>query len=247
MSTLTVQLLGGFAVFVDGQEIGEECWRSQNSKGLIAYLAANRTVDRGDLMTAFWPEFDRMRARANMCSTVRYARTAFKISGIDDEVIRYEGNHYAFAPNVECRVDAAQFCDHVQRARQAPTLLHAVRHYRAALRLYRGEYMLGFGYDWAVWPREEAKAQYIEVLERLAAINQRCGFHDAAIGYCERILRVNRCWEEAHCILMESEAALGHRGRAMEQYRLMRDLLRTGLGVNPSGRTTAIYERLRER
>jgi DNA-binding SARP family transcriptional activator len=75
---LELRLLGYFPVWQAGRLIPEHAWRSQNTKGLLAYLALNRLARREDLMRTFWPDHGRQEAGANLCSTVRYVRHALR-------------------------------------------------------------------------------------------------------------------------------------------------------------------------
>ena len=246
MSRLSIQMLGSFRVLVDNSPIPEQRWRSKNTKGLLAYLVINKVVPREKLMVAFWPECDQVRARANMCSTVRYVRRAFESSGIEQEYVSHQQGQYAFTPGIDYSVDVDDFTEHVVAGLQATHVLEAARHYQAAVNLYQGEYMDGFYYDWVTWPRELLKGQYLGALEKLAAINLRCGYLDQAAQHCHRILAINSCWEQAHRMLVEVYVQQGHRSQAIHQYDLMRQTLEAELGVTLPQESVATYERLIE-
>ena len=72
------------------------------------------------------------------------------------------------------------------------------------------------------------------------------GRHQESIRACYRVLEKDRCHEDGHRLLMTCYARMGHRGRAMRQYRLCERVLGQEYGTSPSPETRALYQSLLE-
>lgn len=241
---LYLKLFGKFSVYVSGQPVPERYWRSQNTKGMLAHLVMNQPVNREKLMTQFWPDCCTTRARANMCSTIRYIRLAFVFAGVQTSVVEYQQGEYTFNPQLRWKTDVHEFIDHLSQARATLDSQDRAKYYRAATAVYSGNYLEGFDYDWVTWQRNQLEADYLEALENLAKTHFNWREYSKVIDYCERILHINICWEEAHRILMQTQVALGERSQAIRQFQLVRAVLAKELGVQPARATLQLYEEI---
>src|SRR5437016_1678014 len=85
MRGVTIRLLGGFDVVVDGAEVPNSAWRHRRGADLVKLLAlsAGNRVHREHAMAALWPELDTDAAAANLRKAVHFARRAI---GSEDAV-----------------------------------------------------------------------------------------------------------------------------------------------------------------
>jgi LuxR family transcriptional regulator, maltose regulon positive regulatory protein len=108
--------------------------------------------------------------------------------------------------------------------------------YERAIELYRGDYLLEYLYeDWAMVERERLSNAYVDMLERLAVYYKESEQLWESIRICYRILQNDRANENCHLLLTEAYVLLGSYGRALNQYRLFKSLLKSGCGTEPSG------------
>jgi DNA-binding SARP family transcriptional activator len=99
---------------------------------------------------------------------------------------------------------------------------------------------------WAEPHRAELRRRYEHVLLTLGGLlGRERRFTDAAETFARLIVH-DPLLEAAHRGLMRCHAALGNRGRALQQYDELTRLLREQLGTRPAPETTALHARLRQ-
>jgi DNA-binding SARP family transcriptional activator len=112
--------------------------------------------------------------------------------------------------------DVARFLAVAQRALAAPSLEALV----AAEAAYAGEFLDDDPYaDWAVGLREETRALYLRVAQRLAEALDASGDLDRAGHLYLRLLQRDPYDEAAHLALVRVLDRAGHRGEARRAYR----------------------------
>jgi DNA-binding SARP family transcriptional activator len=74
--TCTIELLGRFAVWIDGRRISSDAWRSRRAADLVKLLALtpSHRIPREQVMEALWPGLGPEAAGANLRKAVHYAR-----------------------------------------------------------------------------------------------------------------------------------------------------------------------------
>jgi len=110
------------------------------------------------------------------------------------------------------------------------------------LALYTGELLPNDRYeDWAIVPRDEARHLVAALLRELARLHAARRDWDAACTRLEELVAREPTDEEAHAALMRAHAAAGRRGRALAQFRVLREALRTELEAEPEPLTQRLY------
>jgi DNA-binding SARP family transcriptional activator len=72
------------------------------------------------------------------------------------------------------------------------------------------------------------------------------GRHEKALRMLDRGLEADPLAEELYCCLMRCHAALGHRAEALAAYQHCHKMLSTQLGIDPTPKTQAIYQAVRD-
>jgi DNA-binding SARP family transcriptional activator len=110
--------------------------------------------------------------------------------------------------------------------------------YEQACRLYTGPFLLEDLYtDWSFIRREELNKIYVIMCNKLAEFKLENGHYEDAATWATATLKVNRCDEEAHRLLMRAYAAEGRRSEALRQYEHCQRVLLEELGVQPTPET----------
>lgn len=133
---------------------------TQKARVLIAFLAANRGNDvaRERLLELLWPDAEPDRAREGLRTALSSIRHALKAArGEPDGVMFADKSVVRWRANVQ--FDAARF---EELARSSGTADK-----RAALKLYRGDFLEGTYEEWAVSERERLGALYEAILADL--------------------------------------------------------------------------------
>jgi DNA-binding SARP family transcriptional activator len=149
---------------------------------------------------------------------------------------------------VEIWLDFEEFEAHVQAARRleaAGQVPEAMAQHGIAESLYTGDFLQEDLYeDWPSVQREHLRSAYLDSADHLSQAYLDRGEYAAAITLCQKILSLDRCYEEAHRRLMHCYAAQGQRHLAVHQYQTCVQAMREELDLEPSQETQALYRRV---
>jgi DNA-binding SARP family transcriptional activator len=246
MAHLSISLLGGFEVTLDGQPVTG--FESNKVRALLAYLATEtgRAHSRDKLAGLLWPDMPDRAARNNL----RYALSNLR-KAIGDQpsqpflCISGQTIQLNLARNVE--VDVLTF---EQRLAQSPLTPSGLEE---AVNLYRGDFLEGFSigddmaYDeWSMLKREHLQRQALRALRHLAQAHEKDGDISGALPFAWRRVELESWSEENHRYLMHLLALNGQRSAALAQYEVCQRALAEELDVEPSIETTQLYQRIRD-
>ena len=96
------------------------------------------------------------------------------------------------------------------------------------------ELLPGWDYDWVVLERERLRQLRLHALEALCAQYSRRGAYHDAIEAGMLAVDIEPLRESAHRTLIAAHLAEGNLFEAVHQYRRLRHLLRSELGIEPS-------------
>jgi ATP/maltotriose-dependent transcriptional regulator MalT/DNA-binding SARP family transcriptional activator len=223
---LAIQCLGGFAVLRDGVPVPVGEWKSRKARDLVKILIARdgRPVHRGTLIDLLWPDDEPGRTSSRLSVTLSTARAV-----LDPAKTRPAGWYLvADADTIwldvdHAEVDVLRFRDLAARAMAerkdgpTPTAIDALV---AAEVAYVGDAFPEDPYeDWAVSPRERARAAYISVARTLADDTAAVGDTATAVRCYLRVLEHDAYDEHAHLGLVSAQLAAGQQGEARRSYQ----------------------------
>jgi DNA-binding SARP family transcriptional activator len=225
MRRVTIQVLGGFAVSVDGKPVPDAAWRPRRAAELVKLLAlaAGHRLHRERVIEALWRDLSASAGAANLHKAAHYAR---RIAG-DPEAIVLEKEHVALWPRASIRIDSERFVAAATRALREGDPAACSE----AAALFTGELLPDDRYvEWTEAPRERLRLVHLEVLRRA--------------GAWERILVEDPTDEAAHAALMNRYAGSGNRAAALAQFHQLSDALARELGIGPSPESLALYREI---
>lgn len=251
---LRIYLLGPFRVERDGRSIPPQEWARPKDRSLLKLLALERghLIPQDRLLDLLWPDLVPAAAANNLHVAVSRLRKLLDPglpgTATTSRVIRREGAGYTLPADASVWTDLEEFRRRLGQGREwrrrgawAP----AVRAYRAAEELYRGDLFEEDPYEeWAIYPREQLKEAHLALQEELADCLIRLGAPDETVEICERGLADNRTREGLYVQLMCAYGALGHLAEALQAYERCRRALIDELGVDPGPAVRAVHERL---
>lgn len=251
MISLSLRLLGAFAVSLDGQSV--ETFATDKERALLAYLAveADRPHRRDELSTLLWPDLPAEKARNNFRVTLHRLRQA--VHHPDTETIQATREIVGINPDVEVQVDVILLAQKLEEVRQHndQNQLCQACHGRltGAVKLYGGEFLAGFILDggqafneWARLKRQWVHLRVLDALDRLAQYHQRRGEVEPAQKYAFRQIELEPWREKAHRQLMRNLACAGEYNAAVAQFEACRQILSEELGIEPAEKTVRLYE-----
>ena len=241
---LTITLLGGFEAQL-GSEGPPVPLAKRKAQALLAYLAVSpgQPRQREELATLLWGDADDTDARNSLRQTLFLIRRALPGAGVDYLNVRRDT--VALDP-ANVRIDVTRFESRL--AAGTPDALDA------AVALYRGDFLQGFGvaeagfHEWMATERERLRGLLRGALAQLLASHTEAGRFDRALESGRRLLAQDPLDEPTHRALMRLHAAEGHHAAALRQYQLCVSVLERELGVEPAAETRELYRSLvRER
>jgi DNA-binding SARP family transcriptional activator/TolB-like protein len=229
---LLIGLLGPLVIESDERRLGKV---PRKARALLAYLAAQRgrPVSRERLSDLLWPYQGSDQARHSLRNCLLELRRALGESA---------GLHLA-AEFANCRLqDVDVDIDRFERLVRSPDRAELL----VAAELYRGEFLADFVIDsepfqeWLAAERDRTLDLICGVLQRLTALQDEAGEHDAAIQSARRLAGLDALSEIGQRALIRAYARAGRRPEALRQYRTCAEILKRELGVAPDAETQAL-------
>ena len=218
---IEVETLGRFRVLRNGEPIPASAWQSRKARDLLKILVARRgrPVPRDALMEALWPEEDPGRLSNRLSVALSTARAVL------DPAKEHEADRFLVADRSAARID-------LEHARvDLETFLGAAGEalarsdgnsdelLRRAEALYTGDFLEEDAYEeWALMPREEARAVYLDVLHALTESARLAARPDDVARYARRLLERDPYDERAHLDLVAALEQAGRHGEARRSY-----------------------------
>jgi DNA-binding SARP family transcriptional activator len=225
MTVVQIDLLGRFAVRVDGRAVADADWvrRSASTLVKVLALAPGRSLHREQVMDTLWPDLAVDEAAPRLHQAAHHARRAIG----DRAAVVLRGEVVRLLPAGAVDVDVDRFLEAATAALAEPSAAGVT----AALRAYAGELLPQDRYEpWAEAERERLSRLHRELLR----LGERW----------EELVALDPADEEAHLALMRAHVDRGDRPAALRQFERMDRALRQGLGVGPGDEALALRDAL---
>jgi predicted ATPase/DNA-binding SARP family transcriptional activator len=239
---LTIALLGGFRVTVDGQPIPDTAWRRRKAGTLVKVLALapGQALHREQALDLLWPDLEPEAAQRNLRQALHAARRALEEGAPGaGALLGSRGERLALQPAGELRIDVVAF----ERAANAARRGADPADYEAALARYGGELLPEDRYeDWAA-ARRAALATTAQALRLdLARLREERGEVAAAIEALRGVVTDEPTHEAAAVALMRLYARAGQRHLALRHFQLLAEALRDELAAEPEPATRRLHD-----
>jgi DNA-binding SARP family transcriptional activator len=214
-----IDLLGGFAVRVDGRPIPATEWRRRHAASLVKLLALapRRTLHREQVIDALWPDTAIDDAGPRLHKAAHFARRSLGNSS----ALVLSGDTVSLFPEAHVVVDVDEFERGAKEAIAAldrdPEECAAAA---AAADRWAGELLPDDPYEaWLEVPRDRLRQLHQELLRRS--------------GRWGELALADPADEEANLVRARQLADSGNRGAALRQLERLERALRRELGVSP--------------
>jgi ATP/maltotriose-dependent transcriptional regulator MalT/DNA-binding SARP family transcriptional activator len=247
---LAIDMLGPVEVYRDPADPLKEAWRLSKALHILCYIASRRNhrAPKDTLIDLFWSDADPETVAKNFHPTISHLRKALNAGQVvKKDFILYREGAYQFNSQYQYQIDTEEFERLLANAREArrnddgegAALLLA-----EAIKLYRGDFLEEFYYNWIEELQSYYRDLYLEALKELISYQSERGNHESVIRYGQMFLNRDPYQEEIHCHVMEAHVQSGNRAAAIEQFDSLRKMLRRELGVDPLPATMSKYESL---
>jgi DNA-binding SARP family transcriptional activator/tetratricopeptide (TPR) repeat protein len=214
-----IDLLGGFAVRVEGRPIPANEWRRRRAASLVKLLALapRRTLHREQVIDALWPDTAIDDAGPRLHKAAHFARRTLG----DSSALVLSGDTVSLFPGACVVVDVDEF---ERSAKQAIAALdrdpEECAAAAAAADRWAGELLPDDPYEeWLEVPRDRLRELHQELLRRSGRWNE--------------LAMADPADEQANLARARQLADSGNRGAALRQLERLERALRRELGVSP--------------
>lgn len=248
LKTVSVSLLGGFSLEVDGQTLTDESNRSLKLWSVLAYLILHRDrpVPQTELIDLFWPDDHSANPSSALKPLLYRIRTMLTpLFGPDIQPILAQRGAYLWNPEVVCVLDLDRFELLCQQALTAASDGERIPLYREAVSLYRGDLLPKLNQQmWLVPLSVRYHAIYITAVKEFAALLEDQKLFGEMNDICVRASALDSLDEGLHTLIVRALLRQGKDNAALEHYERATDLLYRNLGVRPSEELRALYQEI---
>ncbi len=216
----------------DGREISN--WETVKAPELLFYLLTHPAQTKEQIGAVFWPDAGREELKAAFHSTKRRLHRA-----LDWKVIEYSNRGYRLRQDLEYWFDVEEFCC-LLRGERGDRLWSLER----AIALYTGDFIIGCSGDWHLEQQRWLREMYLEALKELGERLLTVRRYRDALEVFQRGIREDRLQEAFHRGVMRGYALSGEYGLAARQYYRCVEILQDEIRVQPSEKTTDLYQRI---
>lgn len=224
---------------------------TQRVLSLLGFLITRHHVPQGrdKLVDLLWPDLMPRQGRRMLSDTLWRAR---RLLAPDDTgetpLLIVAADTVTFRPDPATWVDVIAFEQQMRPLLngEAPAELDeaALDQVRAAVELYRGDFLEDCYDDWALYERERLRELYLSSLQVLLSHYQRARAYDLGLRIALRLVRADPLREEAHRELMRLYYLLGREADALRAFEHCRTVLEEELGVEPAPDTLSLYDEI---
>jgi DNA-binding SARP family transcriptional activator len=244
VSTLSIQLLGGFGLTHDGAPLTGI--RAARHQSLLAYLLFNRRTHqvREHVAFVFWPESEESQALNNLRKALHHIRRQLPDA---DQFIYSDAKVVQWRPDATFALDVHEFEGHLEsarRKREASDLAGMRTSLARAIELYHGDLLPSCYDDWIITLREQLRDRYLSALAELTVLSEEQGQLPEAIRYANQRLRADPLSEQVYRHLMQLHVRNGDPGSALRVYHACATTLKKEFGAQPGKLTQTVYEQL---
>ncbi len=247
IQSLEVQMLGRFAVRLNGQEINDNDNRSKKVWLLLAYMIyfRNRSITQSELVHLLWSEDEGssnpINALKTMFHRVRAMLDQLAPSAGHTLIIRKEGS-YAWNTEIPFRFDLDEFealCKSSASCGDEKTLL---QNHMAALKLYQGDFLPKLSSEpWIVPINTYFHNLYVQTVLNTLSQLERSNRLPEAVQVAREAVVLEPYHEVIYRHLMRDLLDLGDQSGAISVYQNMSELMFSNFGIMPSEEIKALY------
>jgi DNA-binding SARP family transcriptional activator len=231
---LRLSAFGGLQIEIQGRSIQR---LPRIARNLLAYLIVHqdRPIARDLLAGTFWPDRSNSRARRALSQAAWQVRSAL---GAAADRLEATPESLFFTLSSEDWFDVAAF-----EALAGDPEASAEKLERA-VDLQRADFLEGCYDDWALLERERLREIHLRCLERLVFLYKQTSDFEKALACARRLCTVDPLRESAHREVMRLLHLLGRGSAALQQYRILGDILAEELDVEPFQETVLLAHRI---
>ena len=247
MPTLSLHLFGRFSASCDGRSL--HSFDGCKVQELFCYLLLYRKPHSREILAGtFWGDSSISQSKKNLRQALWQLQATLKANFGPTPVLNVEADRVSLNPALDLWLDVAEFEQAFALMNQTSTREwdeSTARVLQDAVELYEGDLLEGCYQDWCLYERERLQNMYLAVVDQIVRYCETNQAFERGLAYAARVLRYDPARERAHRQMMRLYFKGGDRTAALRQYERCVSALRVELGVGPSSRTLALYNKIR--
>jgi two-component SAPR family response regulator len=250
ISTIQVQTLGKFEVWVDGKKLNSKDWGRDKSIQLFQFFLMARSrkaLHKEQIVDKLWEDDLDDQGFKVALHGINKALEPERKSHSETKFFQRIGQTYQLDTE-GIWVDSIAFEQLVSLGNKFlvddPKL--AINAYREAVELHKGVFLPERIYeDWSSDERERLQLMFLSTIISMAELLLKENPIES-IQLCQQALLVDVAWEEAYRLQMEAYFIKGNRPMAIKTYQVCEKVLQEELGIKPLPETRKIYQKILE-
>lgn len=241
--TIHFELLGTFSCGeASGGGNGKNTAAGRKAMSVLQYLIVNHTrnISSQELIGQFWADqsIDPANALKNMVFKVRSILKAM-FPDQENMLITLPGC-YAWNPALRLELDSERFERACMEAkgRSGEEVMEKLLE---AVFLYKGDFLSGNDSDWALSLRRYYQTLYLDACKEVLPVLQKQERWTELLGICEQACSVDFATDDFVVYQMQALTAIGQPGRAVERYKIFREMLWQEFEIAPAEHVEQAY------
>ncbi|WP_267928085.1 BTAD domain-containing putative transcriptional regulator [Desulfolithobacter dissulfuricans] len=238
---IRIQMLGGFRVTINGQEVYDRMWKGRRSKELLwAIIALGGTkVSQEKLALLLWPDSDGDRALNNLKMALSRLRKV-ATPGLEEGTTWLAVKHKRVSlVSALCRVDSLAFVQAMKRPGK-----ENCRELQQVLCSYRDEFLPDQEEWWIVDCRKKLRALFVRGALQLAG--NGTGDKDVVLALLEQACHADPLHETVYASLMEQYMEAGYPVYALNIFRRAEKVISAQTGRQPGPKLHALARKAKK-
>ncbi|EON70288.1 response regulator [Lysinibacillus sphaericus] len=234
--SLKIQCFGGFTVYHKNNIVN---WRTSHTKELFAFLLTNLNTEihRDTILESIWGDIETKKARIRLHTTITYLRTALSHIGYKNK-LRYKNNHYILS------MEDLQ-CDAFELEKLTQNIANLdIERAETFLKSYSGDFLQSMYYSWVADTAKYYHDQFTLLLEKMIEVYTLHG--DLKKKEETLLIWLQQDYYSDQIIqkLLQHYIETGNRADAIQVFNRFQENLKNDLGIFPTSKTIAIYEKI---
>ncbi|MBC7474917.1 MAG: tetratricopeptide repeat protein [Candidatus Sericytochromatia bacterium] len=246
-SQIRFQCFGEFTTYIDGQIISNKDWTGFKTKLTLAYLLHNpKGVTKEQLANLLYPDMDITRTAINVIlSRLRKAiEPDLNKNSVSKYIIFNEGK-YLFNFGTSYSLDTEEFNYLLKELSEIDTEDKKLVVLRKIVDLYKGDFLNDFNSEyWSQIERQVYRRKVESAFEQIFNIYYKKAEYHEIITLSEKEISIDICNEKAFQRKIKALIALDRKDDGLKHYKIMKNMLKSELGVEPNNESYMLYQKL---
>ena len=244
---LEIQMLGRFAIHLDGRTVSDDDDRSRKVWMLLACLVYHRgrAFSLQELTELCWGEEERSSDPHNALKSLfhRVRAVLDKLEdGLGRRAVLRKAGCYSWDPELPVSLDLDQFEMHLQTAAGARSVEKRLAEYQKALDLYEGDMLPKQSAErWAIPAAAYYHGLYVQSALDTIQLLEAQGRLAEAVEVCRKAVQIEPYQEVLYQHLIRGLIQIGEQASAIQIYEDMCERFFSNFGILPSDELRALY------